>query len=311
MNREKNKVIIIIPNYNSWGLTKKNIILLKKQGSFFDILVIDDNSKDNSFISLKKIKGIKLLKNKTNIGCGESLNRGIEYSLKKKYDFLILTDNDAFPVNKNLIKNLILKLKENSSLGFVVPTNLKDKKSKKEGFIEGWMFHFFTIKREVIEKIGGIDKNYFLQVEDLDYSTRILKRGYKGFQIKELYFHADKKESWVNPNFIYYTIRNSFYYNKKFNKGTKKIRESLKLKLKVGVINAFSRVNNLDLKKATYFAREDFIKKNMGKCKHIFQVRKFKIGKNYLSPRELYLSSFNEKKQVYLFELIRVFFKLK
>lgn len=299
----KNNLAIIIPNYNSFEITSILLKALSKQGNFFDIVVVDDCSSDDSYSRLKKIKNITLLKNKKNMGCGSALNTGIDYCLGRGYLYLILTDNDAVPLSKNLIKKLVEKLVEDNRRGFIVPKN-KNNVNQQGGEIGGWMFHFFTVSSKLIRKIGKIDSNYFIQIEDLDYSYRIGLAGFKGFQINESYTHPDKPITWISPNFIYYTIRNSLYFNKKFNRGFTRFLEEKKILVKCAAISAFSKINNLNLDAPIDLGISDYRESKMGKNTNQFDKKYFEINKSFSSPKELYLSEYNSNKLKYFLKII-------
>tara|TARA_B100000686_G_C16712833_1_gene930217 strand:+ start:884 stop:1606 length:723 start_codon:yes stop_codon:yes gene_type:complete len=97
---------IIVPVYNEEkyiNSTIKNLYKIKKKIKKFEILFIDDFSKDNSYQVIskisKKIKNIKLIKNKKK-GLGSAIEQGIVKS-KNKYICIFMCDSS------DSIKNLI------------------------------------------------------------------------------------------------------------------------------------------------------------------------------------------------------------
>ena len=93
------KLAIIIPVFNeeeniSKVLNDWNKILSKK---IFDIIVINDGSKDKTRFILNKIKkknsNIKII-NKLNGGHGESIYLGYKHAVNKKYKFIFQVDSD-------------------------------------------------------------------------------------------------------------------------------------------------------------------------------------------------------------------------
>ncbi len=95
----KKDLAIIIPVYNEEDNIGKVIndwkkILPKRK---FDIIVMNDGSRDNTKIILNKIikknSNIKLI-NKLNGGHGETIYLGYKYALKKKYKFIFQVDSD-------------------------------------------------------------------------------------------------------------------------------------------------------------------------------------------------------------------------
>lgn len=76
----------------------------------------------------------------------------------------------------------------------------------------------WLIKREIFEKCGLMDENYFLYVEDVDYCYRIQRAGYKLTVSKDsCIYHKESKSTYFKPILYYYNTRNRLYFNKKFN----------------------------------------------------------------------------------------------
>ena len=80
--QDKLKISVIIPVYNSEKYIGRCLRSLHKQNinkKIFEIIVINDFSKDNSLIEINKYKSsnVKIFNNKKNLGLPASLNRGI------------------------------------------------------------------------------------------------------------------------------------------------------------------------------------------------------------------------------------------
>lgn len=75
------------------------------------------------------------------------------------------------------------------------------------------------IKKEVIEKVGFLDEKYFLYYEDIDYSMRVKKAGFKVMYYPENYiWHKNASSSGKpgSPVHIYYQTRNRLYFGFKY-----------------------------------------------------------------------------------------------
>jgi len=124
---------IIIPVKNQEKKISYNLDRLIRELNYFifiskwEIILIDDGSTDLTFRELsiykKKIKNIKLIKNKLNKGKGYSIKRGISL-LNKKSDKVVLIDSDI-PYFKSL-RLFFRTLNENN----LVIINRKDERSK-------------------------------------------------------------------------------------------------------------------------------------------------------------------------------------
>lgn len=88
-----NNIGVIIPAHNE-GEALANILKdLKTKG--LRTLVVDDGSKDDTYHIAKSYADI-VLKNETNFGKGQSLQRGINYFLEEdKVDYIITMDGDG------------------------------------------------------------------------------------------------------------------------------------------------------------------------------------------------------------------------
>jgi len=94
----KNKILIFAPTYNESGNIIYLLKAIAKLNIKVDILIIDDNSPDNTQDKViaysKKRKNIKLIVRKKKDGIGTAHQVAFSYSLKKKYHFLITMDAD-------------------------------------------------------------------------------------------------------------------------------------------------------------------------------------------------------------------------
>ena len=91
------QVSVIIVNYNTKELTKQAIqsVFDRTEGVEYEIIVVDNDSKDGSVEELKKIfqNKITIIESKENLGFGRANNLGIKQS-KGKYVFLLNSDTE-------------------------------------------------------------------------------------------------------------------------------------------------------------------------------------------------------------------------
>ena len=97
---------IIIPVYNYEKLIKKCLLsILKQKFSDYEIIIINDCSRDRSLEICKKYKKkyplIKIINNKINKGVSFSRNLGIKFSTGK---YIILLDADDYLESSSLKK---------------------------------------------------------------------------------------------------------------------------------------------------------------------------------------------------------------
>jgi GT2 family glycosyltransferase len=192
------KVSLIIPNYNTWSLVKKNIdsSIFFSDAFIYEIIVIDDFSTiENNYIFHHKVR---ILRNEKNLHYTKSVNIGLRES---KGDIIILLDSDAYPIN-NYIPYLIDLYKNNIILGCVgfktidefgndtgnvsnipsvyslifgqklyslIPHFIKYSKNKPQ-----YPFSCaVSFRRTCIEEVGFFDENFPVLEADNDLSFRI------------------------------------------------------------------------------------------------------------------------------------------
>ena len=111
------QVSIIIVSYNTKELTVKAIqsIFDKTEGVEYEIIVVDNDSKDGSVEELQKTfqDKITIIKSKENLGFGRANNLGIKQS-KGKYIFLLNSDTELI---NNAIKIFYDYMEENKHVG--------------------------------------------------------------------------------------------------------------------------------------------------------------------------------------------------
>ncbi|EMM8014363.1 glycosyltransferase family 2 protein [Clostridioides difficile] len=201
-------ISILVPAHNEAkviGRTVESLLLLNYPKSKMELIVINDNSSDNSKEILENIKDRYNNYNFTIIntdsltgGKGKSNALNIGYTISKG-DFIAVYDADNTP-DKNALRHLVQTIVMNDELGAVIGKfrtrnknkNLLTKFINIETLSFQWMsqagrwqlFNLCTIpgtnfilRRSIIEEIGGWDSKAI--AEDTEISFRIYKLGYK------------------------------------------------------------------------------------------------------------------------------------
>lgn len=230
--QEKIKVSIVIPNWNGLQFLKICLSSLEKQTfKGFEIIIIDNGSLDGSkeFISRNYPKIILISLDK-NIGFSPAVNLGIKQA---KGEYIFLLNNDT-KVEANCLEFLVKALKSHHDVGMVAAKMLQfhnpdlidsagdyidavghannlgygEKDSKK--FNKPKYIFLVTgggsiFKKEVFEKVGLFDEDYFAYMEDVDLSLRAQFAGFKGyFEPRAIIYHIHKATSNRNKAFTEY-----------------------------------------------------------------------------------------------------------
>ncbi|MDH7476621.1 MAG: glycosyltransferase family 2 protein [Microgenomates group bacterium] len=146
-----------------------------------------------------------------NLGYGRGLNLGIKKALKDGCQLFICANSDISL--KKLTGQIILNgfdkyhlwglpMRQNNKIYYGglldrwhMSGYLVTRKRKTIDFISGSLM---VIKKEVFDKIGFFDENYFLYYEDVDFCWRAKKAGYKlGILEKPAYEHFENSKN--NP----------------------------------------------------------------------------------------------------------------
>jgi poly(ribitol-phosphate) beta-N-acetylglucosaminyltransferase len=280
-------ISIIIPVYNLEKHITQCLISILKQNinsNNFEIIIINDNSKDRS---LKKIKSFKkkfnnftILNNKNNLGPGLTRNKGISVA-KGKY--IMFIDGDDF-LPKNSLENIqnFLTKKNYDFLGYNFNKILPKKK-----ILKNYRKDFSFITKNFNSRIknflnGEIDGSVIFSVIK---KSLILK--------KKIYFYPGLHEDIL---FIF----KIYFYSKKFDFIYKPLY--LKKNRKGSIVNILSKQRIYDL-----FKQSDYIKKFLIKKKINFK----KINKFYIRglvgniggilAETLEIKSFTKRKDIYIY----------
>jgi len=223
---------IIIPNYNGSNFLSDclNSLLLSINNcseSKFEIILVDNNSKDNSLKIFEKIIpksfNYRILLNSKNRGFAGAVNQGIE---KSKYEYVVLLNNDL-TMEKNWFQLISKTIKNNKNskvatfFGTVLNKDgtkfesqgleffyrgkaknisngqdfhksdfLKSDKLKSETSSWGASAALVVYKKNILEKVSFFDEDFFAYEEDVDLALRLHNLKYKTLYIpKAISYH--------------------------------------------------------------------------------------------------------------------------
>lgn len=244
------KVSIIIVNWNGAVDTLECVESLEKiTYSNYEIIIVDNGSADSDIKQLKNSldkRNVSLILNDTNKGFTGGNNIGINAALKNNSDFVLLLNNDTV-VESDFLEPLVELFDKYEKTGITAPQiNYYDKRNfiwsegGKISKIRGSGFAYsdkpdenkikddkivsfasgccLLIRREILEKIGQFDENFFLYVEDTDLCFRTLTAGFKIIITHNSKIYH-KVGASTNKNLsglpLYYVTRNRLFFAKK------------------------------------------------------------------------------------------------
>ena len=251
------RVDIIIVNWNSADLLDKCLDSIRKtnqiNGNISNVIVVDNNSSDNSIELLNKYEHkISIIKNNRNLGFGKACNLGAKASnsefilflnpdtkiennciveavdyldknidisvlgcLQKGVNSKIISSCASLPNLRNSINLLSGLSKINNRL--FPDFHLQNFDYSKSCYVEHVMGSFYLIRRNVFEKVGGFDEDFFVYQEDTDLSKRISLIGGKiYFNSKIEIFHESGGTSKnIIAKRVFYSLEALLKYGKK------------------------------------------------------------------------------------------------
>jgi|GEM_PF-4587649 len=204
---EKPQASIIIPVYNKFDYTfncLKSIRENTKEDTPYEVILVDDCSKDETQNIHKLVRGITIVRNASNLGFLRSVNKASKIA---RGDYLVVLNNDIV-VPPDWLSTLIKTFDYCNKIAVVGPKFIYPDGSLQEagGIIwrdgTGWNYGrgkdpsmpeynyvkevdyisgaCLVIKKSVWEEIGGFDERYApAYFEDSDFAFECRKRGYK------------------------------------------------------------------------------------------------------------------------------------
>jgi GT2 family glycosyltransferase len=218
------KVGIVILNYNDYKTTRIMLDNIKSFRSIDHIVVVDNNSKDNSYELLKEYSSnkIDIIKSKNNNGYSAGNNVGVKHLIKKyKVDYVIISNPDIIvesevitSMRKQMDKNPAIKVLapvihelDNIKRGWKLPTyygemiticNTKQRFHKEYGLYPDNYYKdtlskvdvvsgcFFMIRSDVLKEINYFDEGTFLYYEENILGHILRDKGYDTYILNDV-----------------------------------------------------------------------------------------------------------------------------
>ena len=218
----RHKTSIIILSYNTLEMLQLCIASIREYtaAGTYEIIVVENASKDGSAEWLKEQSGLRCIYNEENQGFPKGCNQGLEIAAGTE---LLLLNSDTF-VAENWLHNLRCALYSDAKIGAVscvtnhcsnnqqieVPYRTLEEMQafavnynvsnpvlwERRTTLVGFCYLF---KREVFEKVGFLDEQFSPgNFEDDDYSLRILQKGYDLLVCRDTFIHHFGHASFLN-----------------------------------------------------------------------------------------------------------------
>lgn len=207
------KTSIVIATFNKLAYTQQCIESIRAYtpADSYEIIVVDNNSSDDTPSWLAAQEDIVLIGNKENLGFPKACNQGIEVSTG---DNILLLNNDTV-VGPRWLENMEICLYSSPSIGAVGPVTNSCSNSQQisvpykstDSMIEfadaynhsdpsKWeerlklVGYCMLMKKSIVDEIGPLDERFTPgNFEDDDYSQRLRVAGYQLFLCKDTFIH--------------------------------------------------------------------------------------------------------------------------
>jgi GT2 family glycosyltransferase len=237
---------IITVNYN--GIADTATLIESVQSHLkipYELIVVDNGSRqDESGMLKKQFPSVKVIRSETNLGFAGGNNLGITYA---SADLLLFINNDTYVKDDSLV-HLLERMNNEPSLGGISPKILF---ADQEGLIQfagytplskitlrnsligfrepdvGQYDHPIStpylhgaamlIRRNAIEKTGGMPEIFFLYYEELDWSLQLRRAGYQleYNPAAKVYHKESSSVGQDSPLKAFYMTRNRLLFAKR------------------------------------------------------------------------------------------------
>lgn len=209
----------------------------------FRVLIVDNASGDDSLVRLRDLAGdtVEILESPINTGYTGGCNLGMKRALEIEAKYVWLLNNDAI-VDRKTLSSIVALAETDPSIGLVTPQiaaldedrltfaggvlSLKDtlyNETHDPVVAEEWNTRYpnsglvigtaMLVRTELIRKIGMLDTRFFAYFEDIDYSARSTKAGFRNVVdphsvVRHLEKNRNTKPFEIKPHYWYYVARN-------------------------------------------------------------------------------------------------------
>jgi GT2 family glycosyltransferase len=245
---DKPHTVAVILNWNSADATLQCVTSLQESNEPRpSIIVVDNGSTDSSWEELQRHEtDLTLIQSGRNLGFAGGNNIGIRAALEAKADYVWVLNPDTV-IHPLCLSELLSAAGNHPEAGVLVPKILYREHSNVVWYAGGsydsvraqpnhWGIGapdgadsnitcdvtFATgcsllVSRETFERVGLLDEKYFLYWEDVEFSRRVLRTGYRICLVAtaRVWHHVGSNSGdpvGRSPVYDYYNMRNRLWY---------------------------------------------------------------------------------------------------
>jgi GT2 family glycosyltransferase len=244
------RVAAVVVNWNGGEENLACIASLLDQGGALERIVFIDNGSTDGSLQLvaERYPDVELLRSPSNLGYGGGNNLGIAWALGRGFDAVLIVNNDIV-LPKGQLELLTRELERTPTAGLVGPRVLvKDDPTRiwaaggrltwrqnlttliGQGQLDGPRWQRTSevdyvigcavlVRREVFERIGLFDAEYFAYTEDVDFGMRARRGGFTSRCVGEaraLHRASSSTGGGYNPRRKYMMGVNSIWFLRRY-----------------------------------------------------------------------------------------------
>ncbi|MCR5545521.1 MAG: glycosyltransferase [Lachnospiraceae bacterium] len=202
----KNKVYIVVLTWNGLDYTKQTLDSLFEKTTYdnYEVVVVDNASTDGTKEYLRSLDNITLYENEENLGFVRGNNVAID---KIKDGDIVLLNNDMIIIQEDWLDKMQETAYSADDIGVVGCRLINEEgmflhagtviypetywgqqvgggqddvgQYQYDRDVQGIVFACAYIKREVLDKVGGLNEKFFSYFEDTDYCLQVKDAGYR------------------------------------------------------------------------------------------------------------------------------------
>ena len=233
-------IFIVILNTNRCDDTLACLVSLAKSTyRNFKVIVLDNQSTDGSVDRIRvTFPDVRIIGLTENLGYAGNNNVGVELAIKQGADWVLVLNEDTV-LDLDCLTRLVEKGESDPAIGIVGPMvyhynepdviqsaggmlgNYWESKHLGQNEVDCGQFHSshrvdwisgcaILVRRNVIEQVGMLDKDYFIYWEETEWCIRATRGGWQIFQVPEakIWHKGVNRDYQPKPSVTYYTTRN-------------------------------------------------------------------------------------------------------
>jgi GT2 family glycosyltransferase len=235
-------IYIILVSWNHWDATSRCLAQLTALNyANYQMVVVDNGSLDGTPRNVEELYSqVQLLRNGRNLGFAAGCNRGLRYALEQNAEYVLILNNDTIPP-RDILARLVTQAESLPAAGILTPTatppSCVEHGMPTAGFCHRWTKDFVKVRpdqllvrrpvmvdyvfgtamfvrREVLERVGLFDEQYFMYYEDMDFCVRARRAGFQLFLLPDVeVLHEGEASTQDQPaQRYYYKARSSVLF---------------------------------------------------------------------------------------------------